>query len=228
MNDRQSPAITKPKWYKRKWVWAIVVICVLIAIFGDSDTSQPKTDDKKPESSQQAATQSNQKSESSKQNDQKKQEKPQPAKPPRFDEYLNRPMSEVASEFTQQYDPAKSTRIKADKNGYKLLFEDGGKNNPADPTKATPTGLVTTTTIELPELGKCKQGDVYKKLDEAMKLAGLNPNDKGSKNPNIDGTKTGYAAYSNYLGKESIELALQCLYDGDSYELLLKVKPEYR
>lgn len=151
------------------------------------------------------------------------------AKPaPKFDTYLNRPMSEVASEFSQTYDAANSTQIKADKDGYVLLFEDGGRDDPADPLKKQNTGQVTTVSMDLPQMGKCEQSQVFNKIDEAMKIAGLDTNNKGDKYEGMGGTQQGYGAYRNYLGKESLELALLCDYNGANYKLQLRVLPEYR
>lgn len=151
------------------------------------------------------------------------------AKPaPKFDTYLNRPMSEVAAEFGQTYDAANSTQIKARKDGYALFLEDGGRDNPADSLKKQNTGHVTTASMDLPQMGKCEQNQVFNKIDEAMKIAGLNTNNKGDKYESAGGTQQGYGAYRNYLGKESLELALLCDYDGANYKLQLRVLPEYR
>lgn len=143
---------------------------------------------------------------------------------PEFNAYLNRPMSEVASEFGQTYDPANSTQIRADKDGYKLFFEDGGRDDPADPLKKQNTGQVTTVNMDLPQMGKCRQDQVFNKVDEAMNIASLNPDMKGEKS----GTQQGYAVYKNYLGKESLELSLICEYDNANYKLQVRVLPEYR
>ena len=151
------------------------------------------------------------------------------AKPaPKFDTYLNRPMSDVASEFGQTYDATNSTQIKVDNDGYKLFFEDGGRDDPADPLKKQPTNRVTTVSMDLPQMGKCEQDQVFNKIDEAMKIAGLNTNNKGNKYEGMGGTKQGYGAFRNYLGKESLELALLCDYAGANYKLQLRVLPEYR
>ncbi|MCA9313834.1 hypothetical protein KDA08_06000 [Candidatus Saccharibacteria bacterium] len=154
--------------------------------------------------------------------DTSKTETAQPA--PRFDTYLNRPMSEVASEFGQTYDPTNSTQIRADKDGYKLFFEDGGRDDPTDPLKKQNTGQVTTVNMDLPQMGKCKQDQVLNKIDEAMRIAGLNPDTKGNKS----GTQDGYATYKNYLDKESLELALLCEYNDANYKLQIRVLPEFR
>lgn len=154
--------------------------------------------------------------------DTSKTETTQPA--PKFDTYLNRPMSEVASEFGQTYDPANSTQIRADKDGYKLFFEDGGRNDPTDPLKKQNPGQVTTVSMDLPQMGKCKQDQVLNKIDEAMRIAGLNPGTKGDKS----GTQEGYATYKNYLDKESLELALLCEYNDANYKLQIRVLPEFR
>lgn len=196
---------TKPKWYKRKWVWAVAVVIVIAALLSPSEESK-KSADTKNENNGTA----------------------QQASAPRFDEYLNKPMSEVATEFGQSYDPANSRQIKAEKNGYQLLFEDGGVEDPADPLKTVPTGKVTTTSITLPELGKCQYKDVYAKTDEAMKIVGLDPSTKGDKASGSDGTKSGDAEYENYLGKESIRLVNRCAYEGSSYQLMLTVGSGYR
>lgn len=151
------------------------------------------------------------------------------AKPaPKFDTYLNRPMSDVAAEFGQTYDAANSTQIKADKDGYALFFEDGGRDDPADLLKKQNTGQATTVSMDLPQMGKCKQDEVFNKIDEAMKITGLNTNNKGDKYDGMGGTQQGYGAFRNYLGKESLELALLCDYDGANYKLQLRVLPEYR
>ena len=203
VNKRQSA--TKPKWYKRKWVWAVAVVLVVIVILSPSEEAQ-KSADSKTESKSTA----------------------QQANAPSFDEYLNKSMSEVATEFGQAYDPANSRQIKAEKNGYQLLFEDGGVEDSADPLKTVPTGKVTTTSITLPELGKCQFKDVYAKTDEAMKIVGLDPSTKGDKAKGSDGTKSGDAEYENYLGKESIRLVNRCAYEGASYQLMLTVGSGYR
>ena len=178
----------------------IIIIAVASAIFG----GDKKTDEQVSKA------------------DTSKAETVQPA--PKFDTYLNRPMSEVASEFGQTYDPANSTQIRADKAGYKLFFEDGGRDDPTDPLKKQNTGQVTTVNMDLPQMGKCKQDQVLNKIDEAMRIAGLNPDTKGDKS----GTQEGYAVYKNYLGKESLELSLICEYDSANYKLQLRVLPEYR
>lgn len=182
----------------------IIIIAVASAIFGgDKKTDEPvsKTDTSETEAAQPA---------------------------PKFDTYLNRPMSEVASEFGQTYDPANSTQIRADKAGYKLFFEDGGRDDPTDPLKKQNTDKVTTVNMDLPQMGKCKQDQVFNKVDEAMKLASLNPDNKGQKYEGMGGTQQGYGAYRKYLGKESLELALLCDYNGADYKLQLRVLPEFR
>lgn len=143
---------------------------------------------------------------------------------PKFDSYLNRPIAEVAAEFGQQYDAGNSTQIRAEKDGYKLFFEDGGRDDPADPLKKQNTEQVTTVNIELPQMGKCQQGQVFNKIDEAMRLANLNTNTKGDKS----GTQPGYAVYKNYLDKESLELSLICEYNDANYKLQLRVLPDFR
>lgn len=178
----------------------IIIIAVASAIFGgDKKTDEPvsKTDTSETEAAQPA---------------------------PKFDTYLNRPMSEVASEFGQTYDPANSTQIRADKDGYKLFFEDGGRDDPTDPLRKQNTGRVTTVNMDLPQIGKCKQNQVFNKIDEAMRIAGLNPDTKGNKS----GTQEGYATYKNYLDKESLELALLCEYNDANYKLQIRVLPEFR
>ncbi len=203
--DKNKRSGTKPKWYKRKWVWAVAIVIVIAALLSPSEEAQ-KSADTKNESNGTA----------------------QQASAPRFDEYLNKSMGEVASEFGQSYDPANSRQIKAEKNGYQLLFEDGGVEDSADPLKTVPTGKVTTTSITLPKLGKCQFKDVYAKIDEAMKIVGLDPNTKGDKAKGSDGTKSGDAEYENYLGKESIRLVNRCAYEGASYQLMLTVGSGYR
>lgn len=182
----------------------IIIIAAASAIFG----SDKKTDELHPKSkgSEAVAT--------------------QPV--PKFDTYLNRPMSEVASEFGQSYDAAESTQVKADEEGYALFFEDGGRDNPADPLKKQNTEKVTTVSVELPQMGKCQQSQVFNKIDEAMKLTNLNPNIKGDKHDGMGGTQQGYGAYRNYRGDKSLELALLCDYDGANYKLQLRVLPEFR
>lgn len=178
----------------------IIIIAVASAIFGgDKKTDEPVL---KTETSKTAAA--------------------QPA--PKFDTYLNRPMSEVASEFGQTYDPANSTQIRADKDGYKLFFEDGGHDDPTNPLKKQNTGQATTVNMDLPQMGKCKQDQVLNKIDEAMRIAGLNPNTKGDQS----GTQEGYATYKNYLDKESLELTLLCEYNDANYKLQIRVLPEFR
>lgn len=203
--DKNKRSGTKPKWYKRKWVWAVAAVLVVIVILSPSEEAK-KSADTKTESKSTT----------------------QQASAPRFDEYLNKPMSEVATEFGQTYDPANSRQIKAEKNDYQLLFEDGGVEDSADPLKTIPTGKVTTTSITLPELGKCQYKDVYAKTDEAMKIVGLDPSTKGNKAKGSDGTKSGDAEYENYLGKESIRLVNRCAYEGASYQLILTVGSGYR
>lgn len=178
----------------------IIIIAITSAIFG----GDKKTD------------------ESVSQTETNKTETAQPA--PKFDTYLNRPMSEVASEFGQTYDSANSTQIRADKDGYKLFFEDGGRDDPTDPLKKQNTGQVTTVNMDLPQMGKCTQSQVFNKIDEAMQIAGLNPDTKGNKS----GTQEGYATYKNYLDKESLELALLCEYNDANYKLQIRVLPEFR
>lgn len=150
----------------------------------------------------------------------------QPA--PKFDAYLNRPMSEVALEFGQTYDPTNSTQIRANKGGYKLFFEDGGRDDPTEPLEKQYTGQVTTVNMDLPQMGKCQQDQVFNKVNDAMRLTGLDTNTKGDKYEGMGGTQQGYGAYRNYLGKESLELALLCDYDGANYKLQLRVLPEFR
>ena len=181
----------------------IIIIAVASAVFGGdkkTDEPVPKTETSKTETARLAPT---------------------------FDTYLNRPMGEVASEFGQTYDPASSTQIRADQAGYKLFLEDGGRDDPTNPLKKQNTGQVTTVNVNLPQMGRCKQDQVFNKIDEAMKLAGLNPDDKGQKYEGMGGTQQGYGAYRNYLGKESLELALLCDYDGADYKLQLRVLPEF-
>lgn len=178
----------------------IIIVAVTSAIFGgDKKTDEPvsKTETSKTETTQPA---------------------------PKFDTYLNRPMSEVASEFGQTYDPANSTQIRADKDGYKLFFEDGGRDDPTDPLKKQGTGQVTTVNMDLPQMGKCEQNQVFNKIDEAMRVAGLNPDTKGDQS----GTQEGYATYKNYLDKKSLELTLLCEYDDANYKLQIRVLPEFR
>lgn len=178
----------------------IIIIAVASTIFGgDKKTDEPvsKTDTSETETAQPA---------------------------PKFDTYLNRPMSEVASEFGQTYDPTNSTQIRADKDGYKLFFEDGGRDDPTDPLKKQNTGKVTTVNMDLPQMGKCKQDQVFNKIDEAMRIAGLNPGARGDKS----GTQQGYATYKNYLDKESLELTLLCEYNDANYKLQIRVLPEFR
>lgn len=178
----------------------IIIIAIASAILGGeqkTDESVPKTETNKTETAQSA---------------------------PNFDTYLNRPMSEVASEFGQTYDPANSRQIRADKDGYKLFFEDGGRDDPTDPLKKQNTGQVTTVNMDLPQMGKCKQDQVFNKIDEAMRVAGLNPDTKGDKS----GTQKGYATYRNYLNKESLELTLLCEYNDVNYKLQIRVLPEFR
>ena len=178
----------------------IIIIAVASAIFGgDKKIDEPvsKTGASKPETAQPA---------------------------PKFDTYLNRPMSDVASEFGQTYDPANSTQIRADKDGYKLFFEDGGRDDPTDPLKKQNTGRVTTVNMDLPQMGKCMQSQVFNKIDEAMRVAGLNPDTKGDQS----GTQEGYATYKNYLDKESLELTLLCEYNDANYKLQIRVLPEFR
>lgn len=182
----------------------IIIIAVASAIFGgDKKTDEPvsKTDTSETEAAQPA---------------------------PKFDTYLNRPMSEVASEFGQTYDPSNSTQIRADKDGYKLFFEDGGRDDPTDPLKKQNTGQVTTVNIDIPQMGKCQQDQVFNKINEAMEIASLDTNTKGDKYEGMGGTQQGYRAYRNYLGKESLELALLCDYDGANYKIQLRVLPEFR
>ncbi|MEK7626142.1 MAG: hypothetical protein AAB423_02180 [Patescibacteria group bacterium] len=178
----------------------IVIIAVASAIFG----GDKKTDEQLSKA------------------DTSETETAQPA--PKFDTYLNRPMSEVASEFGQTYDPANSTQIRADKAGYKLFFEDGGRDDPTNPLKKQNTGQVTTVNMDLPQMGKCKQDQVLDKVDDAMRAAGLNPDMKGDKS----GTQEGYATYKNYLDKESLELTLFCEYNDANYKLQIRVLPEFR
>lgn len=78
--------------------------------------------------------------------------------------------------------------------------------------------------MDLPQMGKCKQDQVFNKIDEAMRITGLNSDMKGDKS----GTQQGYATYKNYLSKESLELTLLCEYDGANYKLQLRVLPEFR
>ena len=134
-------------------------------------------------------------------------------------------MTEIASEFSQSYDPTKSVQIHVEKNGYKLYFEDGGR---ITATAKENTGKANIVSIELLQLGKCKQDQVFKKVDDAMRLAGLNPTTKGNRYDDMGGTQQGYGAYRNYNEDKTLELALLCDFEGDNYTLQLRVLPEYR
>jgi hypothetical protein len=144
---------------------------------------------------------------------------------PSFDQYLNKSMAEIASEFNQSYDPAKSVQIHAEKSGYKLYFEDGGRLTATTKEK---TGKANITSIELPQLSKCSQSQVFNKIDDAMRLVGLDPKLKGSKHDGVGGTQQGYGSYRGYRGDEKLEMALLCDYNGDLYKLQLRILPEYR
>lgn len=197
---------TKVKWYKRKWVWVLAIAFVLFMVIGATNSGSNK----------QAGIQEGNKTADN--NTTGKQA-------PHFADYLNKPMADVAKEFGQTYDAANSTQLHAEKDGYKLFFEDGGR---ITGTTKENTGKVNITNIELAPLGKCEQGQVYDKIDEAMQLTGLNPTTKGDKHEGMGGTQQGYGAYRNYKGDKSLELALLCDYNGDNYKLQLRVLPEYR
>lgn len=194
----------KQKWYKKKWIWAIVAVIVVLALLSPTEETK-KADD--------ASNSTN---------------ASQQAKVPRFDRYLNQSMSEVAKEFGQDYDAKKSTQISVEKNGYKMVFEDNGVEDSVNALKSTPTGKVTTTSITLPELGKCEYKSVYDKIDQAMKLAGLDPASKGERNQDNDGTTSGDAEFNSYLDKESLRLINRCPYEGAEYQLIITVLPQYR
>lgn len=144
---------------------------------------------------------------------------------PHIDQYLNKSMTDIASEFNQSYDPVKSVQIHAEKNGYKLYFEDGGR---VTATTKENTGKANIISIELPQLDKCKQDQVFKKIDDAMLLANLDTSLKGDKYDGMGGTQQGYGAYRNYKGDRTLELALLCDFEGGNYTLQLRVLPEYR
>lgn len=197
-------ANNKPKWYKRKWVWAVVILVGLFLLLG-ATTSNNASQQNSPNSGDSASTNT------------------KPA--PHFADYLNKPMADVATEFGQTYDPANSIQIHAEKDGYKLFFEDGGR---ITGTTKENIGKVNITNIELPSLGKCQQSQVYNKVDEAMQLTGLDPATKGTKHEGMGGTQRGYGAYRDYKGDETLELALLCDYNGGNYKLQLRVLPDYR
>lgn len=190
-------ADNKPKWYKRKWLWAVAAAVVLFLILGATSS------DKQTQNASNTAETTT-------------------AQAPRFADYLAKPMTDVATEFNQTYDPANSTQIHATKDGYKLFFEDGGR---ITGTTKENTGNVNIASIELSSLGRCDQSQVYNKIDQAMELTGLDPAAKGIKHTDMG---EGYGAYRNYKGDKALELALLCDYNGANYKLQLRVLPEYR
>lgn len=143
----------------------------------------------------------------------------------KIDSYVNRPIADVAKEFNQTYNEQDSRQVKATKDGYSLVFEDGGKNT--DSLEFVPTSKVTSATINLPKVGKCSNNEVFNKTDEVIKASGLNPNDKGEKNSNIT-LGAGYASYLKYKGDKSLELRVSCEYEGGSWQLAVLTRPENR
>lgn len=167
--------------------------------------------------------------------------------PPKFDTYFNRPMADVAAElkpylyeynFTtksdepapRDYDPNYSHQIYAKKDGYKLFFENGASsaNSKYGTPEGTYNGTANIMSIELAQMGKCSFSQVFNKIDDAMKLVGLDPATKGTRDDDGGGTQQGYGSYRGYLGKDSLEIALVCDYEGANYKLQLLVLPEYR
>lgn len=167
--------------------------------------------------------------------------------PPKFDTYFNRPMADVATELKpymyeynfstksdepapRDYDPNYSHQIYAKKDGYKLFFENGASsaNSKYGTPEGTYNGTANIMSIELAQMGKCSFSQVFNKIDDAMTLVGLNPATKGTRDDNGGGTQQGYGAYSKYLGKDSLEIALVCDYEGANYKLQLRVLPQYR
>lgn len=166
---------------------------------------------------------------------------------PKFDTYLNRPMADVAIELKpylyeynfatksdepapRDYDPNYSHQIYAKKDGYKLFFENGASsaNSKYGTPEGTYNGTANIMSIELAQMGKCSFSQVFNKIDDAMTLVGLNPATKGTRDDSMGGTQQGYGAYSKYLGKDSLEIALVCDYEGANYKLQLRVLPQYR
>jgi len=166
---------------------------------------------------------------------------------PTFDTYFNRPMADVATELKpylyeynfatksdepaqRDYDPNYSHQIYAKKDGYKLFFENGASsaNSKYGTPEGTYNGTANIMSIELAQMGKCSFSQVYNKIDDAMTLVGLNPATKGTRDDSMGGTQQGYGAYGKYLGKDSLEIALVCDYDGANYKLQLRVLPQYR
>lgn len=166
---------------------------------------------------------------------------------PRFDTYFNKPMADVATELKpylyeynfstksyepapRDYDPNYSHQIYAKKDGYGLSFENGASS--ANSKYGTPEGNYNGTanimSIELAQMGKCNFSQVFNKIDDAMKLVGLDPATKGIRNDDGGGTQQGYGSFRNYLGKDSLEIALICDYEGANYKLQLRVLPWYR
>lgn len=152
--------------------------------------------------------------------------KKEATKPPHFADYLSRPIADIATEFGKTVD---GHQLNVEKNGHKLFFENGPKyDNPAD-TTAEYTGKANIVSVELPELGTCKQSDVFgRAVDNAMRLTGLDPSQKGTKHEGAGGTQLGYGAYRNYAGNPGLELALLYDFNGDTYKLQLQILPDFR
>lgn len=198
----------KKAWYKRWWVWVIIVI-VGIAMIQAIAEDKDKISDKAKEGAD------------------KVKDIVTNTKTPSFkiDSYINRPIADVAKEFDQTYNEQDSRQVKATKDGYNLVFEDGGKNT--DSLEFVPTSKVTSATIDLPKVGKCSNDEVFNKTDEVIKASGLNPSDKGEKNPNVT-LGAGYASYLNYKGDKTLELQVSCKYKDGPWQVIIVVRSEAR
>lgn len=139
----------------------------------------------------------------------------------KIDSYVKMPMNDIAKEFNQTYDWNDNRQIQTKKDGYDIEFEDAGKEDSSG-VRLVATGYATHAIIELPKLGKCSNSEVFDRSDEVIKAAGLNPSDKGTRNPNVT-AGAGYASYLSYKGDKSLELQVSCKYSGGTWQVIVTV-----
>jgi hypothetical protein len=191
---------------KKFWIVTGITLLVLYVIgITAPETSQPSNANK-PADTKIAA-------------EQPKQQEP---KVPDISAYLSKQMTDVAQEFGQTYDPANSRQIRVSKDGYNYYFENAANTN------AGYSGKANVVSLTLPQMGECKQAEVFNRIDEAMRQTGLDPATKGDRYDGAGGTQFGYGAYRNYKGDRSLEIALLCDLADGPYKLQLKVLPQYR